>query len=59
MKTYKCTHIQWDTDEDQEIFDSLPQELTFQVEDEDELSDLISDETGFCHFGFNAHLVKN
>jgi hypothetical protein len=57
MKTYKCTDIQWDTDEDQEIFDSLPQELTFQVEDEDELSDLISDEAGFCHFGFNALLV--
>jgi hypothetical protein len=57
MKTFKCTNIQWDTDEDQEIFDSLPQELTFQVEDDDDLSDLISDETGFCHFGFNSQLV--
>jgi hypothetical protein len=58
MKTYKITNIQWDTDEDREQFDALPQELTFQVKDEDDLVDLISDETGFCHFGFNAQLIK-
>ena len=47
-------NIQWDTDGDKELFDSLPQEIEIpeDITDEDEISDYISDETGFCHFGF-------
>lgn len=46
--------IKYDTDgEDVD----LPQSIEFEVQDhehlEDELSELISDHTGFCHFGFN------
>ena len=46
--------IQWDTDHDKELFDSLPSEIAIpdNISDDDEISDYISDETGFCHFGF-------
>ena len=56
----KATNIQWDTDGDQEVFDSLPTEIEIPEEfidehgevDEDAVGDYISDETGFCHYGF-------
>lgn len=51
-KILKAVNIQWDTDgEDVE----LPSEIVLPegMEDEDEISDYISDETGFCHFGFD------
>ena len=47
----KATNILWDTD-GQEV--NLPTEIEIPegMTDEEEISDYISDETGFCHFGF-------
>ena len=59
---YVCTNIQWDTDGDDMILSELPKSITVEVpvdvtlnEDElmDFLSDLLSDETGWCHYGFD------
>ena len=47
----KAVNIEWDTDgEDVE----LPKEIEIPegMADEDEISDYISDLTGFCHKGF-------
>ncbi len=58
-KKYLVTDIEWDTD-GEEV--DLPEELTITIPEDEELeedevegyiSDKISDETGFCHFGFN------
>lgn len=62
----KVTDIKWDTDNDKDIFKSLPQEIIISDDNipvyvdphnDDELaefiSDYITDETGFCHYGFN------
>ena len=43
----KAINILWDVDD--------PEEL----EDEDEISDYISDVTGFCHAGFALDTEKN
>lgn len=49
----------WDEDcEDysyEEIFDSLPTEIDIPdgMEDEDEISDYLTDMTGYCHYGFD------
>lgn len=50
----KAINIKWDTDGEEEILESLPTEIDIPewMEDEDEISDYISDETGFCHNGF-------
>ena len=59
---YTCTNIEWDTDGDDSILRDLPKALTFAVDSEiannedeltDHLSDRLSDETGWCHFGFD------
>ena len=49
----KAIHIQWDEDEPEEL-EGLPTELQIpnDMEDEDEISDYLSDVTGFCHRGF-------
>lgn len=60
MAKYKAFNINWDVDNDEEIIASLPTELTINVDDSitneeevsNEISNLISDETGFCHYGF-------
>lgn len=47
-------NIEWDTDDiDPEELD-LPTEIEIpsNITDEDEISDYISDMTGFCHYGF-------
>jgi hypothetical protein len=59
VRVFVVSDIHWDTDgEDIEI----PKELTIQISEDEELeedeieeyiSDKISDETGFCHLGFN------
>lgn len=51
----KAINIQWDTDGDQELFNKLPTEIDIPdgMDDEDEISDYISDVTGFCHYGFD------
>ena len=64
----KLTEIKWDTDGNQEAYDSLPQEVTvpskFSEENYmeggelnedalwDDISDWLSDTYGFCHGGF-------
>ena len=54
--TVKVSNVEWDTD-DEEV--DLPKEFTLTVDHyedtdlDDEVSDAISDEYGFCHFGFN------
>ena len=47
----KVVNIVWDTDGENV---KLPNEieLPFGMVDEDEISNYISDETGFCHYGF-------
>ena len=49
----KAINIIWDTD-GEEI--NLPNEIEIpdwvDKEDDDEISDYLSDTTGFCHFGF-------
>lgn len=49
----KAVNIQWDTD-GETIFPPLPEEIELPegMTDPDEISDYISDTTGFCHFGF-------
>ena len=56
-------NIKWDTDGDKEVFNELPTEIIVPDELEEmykkdkeyaleEISDWLSDETGFCHAGF-------
>ena len=49
----KAINILWDTD-GEEV--NLPNEIEIpdwvDKEDDDEISDYLSDVTGFCHFGF-------
>lgn len=55
--------IRWDTDGDKNVFNELPQEIDIPngMLDLDEISDYLSDQTGFCHDGFklsaNIYLV--
>lgn len=50
----KATNIEWDIDED-EILTTLSTEIEIPdgMTDEEEISDYISDVTGFCHKGFD------
>lgn len=53
----KVINIKWDTDGDKEVLKSLPTEVEIPEEmtnpiDEDEISDWLSDQYGFCHYGF-------
>ena len=50
----KATNTKWDTDGDMELLEELPTkiELPCGMTDEDEISDWLSDQTGFCHDGF-------
>lgn len=54
----KATNIEWDlSDEDNEINAedlNLPTEIELPegMTDEDEISDYISEVTGFCHYGY-------
>ncbi len=47
----KATHIKWDTD-GEKIKLPIKIELPDGMTDEDEISDYISDQTGYCHMGF-------
>ena len=49
----KAINILWDVDSPEEL-DYLPSEIDIPdgMEDEDEISDYITDKTGFCHNGF-------
>ena len=50
----KAVDIKWDTDGDMDLFQALPTEVEIPEEiiEEDEISDYLSDMTGFCHVGF-------
>lgn len=59
----KAKNIKWDTDGDMEVLNELPTEMIVPDELEEmykkdkefaleEISDWLSDETGFCHDGF-------
>ena len=61
----KAINIKWDTDGDMEVFNELPTEMIIPNELEElykkdkeyaleEISDWLSDETGFCHDGFEV-----
>ncbi len=56
--------IQWDTDGDKEVLATLPTELVIDVREnedfdiEEEIGNIISDETGFCHFGFDYEFLR-
>lgn len=50
----KAIKIKWDTDGDMEVLEKLPTEMELpdSMTDENEISDWLSDQTGFCHDGF-------
>lgn len=61
----KAINIKWDTDGDMEVSNELPTEMIIPNELEElykkdreyaleEISDWLSDETGFCHDGFEV-----
>lgn len=56
-KNMKAIDIQWDTDGDTELLSQLPTEMEIPegIVDEDEMSEYLTEQTGFCHFGF--HLI--
>ena len=49
----KAINIIWDVDFEEDL-ENLPTEIDIPngMKDEDEISDYITDETGFCHKGF-------
>jgi hypothetical protein len=47
----KASAIIWDTD-DESVDLPAELELTDGMEDEDEISDYITEQTGYCHKGF-------
>ena len=49
----KAINIDWDVDYEEEL-ENLPTEIDIPKEmtDEEEISNYISDVTGFCHYGF-------
>lgn len=59
----KAANIKWDTDGDLELLQDLPKEIEIPEylidedtdidEYEEEISDYISEVTGYCHFGFD------
>lgn len=53
-KTLYAINIQWDVDDNEDL-EYLPQKVKIprEMDDDDEISDYLSDLTGFCHFGFS------
>lgn len=49
----KAINIEWDVDTEEEL-ENLPTEIEIPdgMTDEEGISDYITDETGFCHCGF-------
>lgn len=53
----KAVNIKWDVDDEADL-ENLPTEIEIpdkllNYEYEDEISDYITDLTGFCHYGFD------
>ena len=57
----KATNIKWDTDRNKKILEYLPKEMEIPsgMYDLDDISDYLSDETGFCHDGFFIEYDKD
>lgn len=55
----KAVNIMWDTDGNKKLFKMLPKEIEIPegMTDDDEISDYLSDVTGYCHEGFR--LIEN
>lgn len=64
----KAINIKWDTEGDKEVFNALPTEMIVPDELEEmykkdrqfaleEISDWLSDKTGFCHVGFEIEKI--
>jgi hypothetical protein len=53
MSKLMATNIKWDMDDDDNT--ELPEtiEIPEDMEDEDEISDYLSEQTGYCHKGFD------
>lgn len=63
--TVKCTEIQWDTDGDKSLLKKLPKNVIITIDDycdgddlDDVIADMLSDEYGFCLFGFNYEIIN-
>lgn len=59
----RAINIKWDTDGDKELLESLPKEIGIpKGMSYEDIEDYISDQTGFCHFGFDvapdAHILE-
>lgn len=55
----RAVNIKWDTDGDQDAFDALPQEIDIpKGMTYEEIEDYLSDQTGFCHLGFEVQPDK-
>lgn len=64
---FRCYNIEWDIDEEDIDDVSLPSEVEIEIDHEEEiccegefsdcLSDKLSDEYGFCHFGFEFEVI--
>lgn len=54
MSRLAAINIQWDVDYEEDL-DGLPQRVILPdgMTDDDEISDYLSDLTGFCHYGFS------
>ena len=48
----KAINIDWDIDDENDIVLQNEIEIPNGMTDEDDISDYITNETGFCHFGF-------
>lgn len=50
----KAINIKWVTDGDMELLNQLPKEMEIpeSMMDKEEISDYVTDETRFCHEGF-------
>lgn len=57
----KATNIKWDTDGNKKTLRYLPKkmEIPSGMYDLDDISDYLSDETGFCHDGFFIEYDKD
>lgn len=56
----RAIDIKWDTDGDEEVLKTLPTEMDIPNGiDEEGVADWLSDETGFCVFGFVLEAEKN
>lgn len=53
MSKLMATNIKWDMDDDDNTEVPETMEIPEDMEDEDEISDYLSEQTGYCHKGFD------